>query len=87
MLNNTRITDNGLKTVKVLTKIRGLGLDETEVTDRGLEHLKALPKLRTVSVKGTKVTDQGVKKLQLALPGVKVLRGEKRDRSNLLDDY
>jgi hypothetical protein len=64
--------DNGLKGIKVLTSITGLGLEDTEITDRGLEHLAALRKLRIVSVNGSKVTEEGVKKLKQALPDVRV---------------
>src|SRR5258705_153197 len=68
----TKITDNGLRGIKALTKLRSLGLEDTQVTDRGLEHLKVLDNLRILCVNGSKVTDEGVKKLELALPELKI---------------
>jgi hypothetical protein len=49
-------------------------LSGTAVTDAGLVHLEKLTALRSVLIYETRVTDAGVKRLQQALPAVKIRR-------------
>jgi hypothetical protein len=73
-LVDTQVTDAGLERLKELANLQILSLVGTQVTDAGLEHLKGMSGLKTVFLAGTKVTDDGVKKLQEALPMLKVER-------------
>lgn len=68
------LTDDAIKQLKGLTKLKTLVLSNSSVTDAGLETLKALTNLETLNVEGTFVTDAGVADFQKALPKVKVMR-------------
>jgi hypothetical protein len=61
--------------VKGLENLEYLNVYGTEIGDPGLAHLANLKKLKSLYVWQTKVTDAGVKKLQEALPGLKIIRG------------
>ena len=74
-LEKTKITDKGLEHLKGLENLEYLNVYGTEVTDAGLAHLEGLKKLKSLYVWQTKVTDEGVKKLQAALPELKIIRG------------
>ena len=74
-LEKTKITDKGLEQLKGLENLEYLNLYGTEVTDAGLAHLEGLKKLKSLYLWQTKVTDEGVKKLQAAIPGLKIIRG------------
>jgi len=71
-ISNTAFGDDGLKGLTPLTELGDLRLENTPVTDEGLTHLHGLNNLKSVNVKGTKVTAEGVKKLEVAIPGLKV---------------
>src|SRR5258708_7395757 len=74
-LEKTKVTDKGLEHVKGLQNLEYLNLYGTEIGDAGLEHLANLKKLKSLYLWQTKVTDEGVKKLQAALPELKIVRG------------
>jgi hypothetical protein len=74
-LEKTKITDKGLEQVKGLENLEYLNVYGTEITDVGLTHLTNLKKLKSLYLWQTKVTDEGVKKLQEALPSLKIVRG------------
>jgi Leucine-rich repeat (LRR) protein len=74
-LEKTKITDKGLQHLKGLENLEYLNLYGTEIGDAGLAHLEGLKKLKSLYLWQTKVTDEGVKKLQAALPGLKIIRG------------
>jgi hypothetical protein len=74
-LEKTKITDKGLEQLKGLENLEYLNLYGTEITDAGLVHLEGLKKLRKLYLWQTKVTDEGVKKLQEAIPELKIIRG------------
>ena len=74
-LEKTKITDKGLEQLKGLENLEYLNLYGTEITDAGLAHLEGLKKLKSLYLWQTKVTDEGVKKLQTALPELKIVRG------------
>ncbi len=73
-LDDTQITDAGLKHLKGLSALRRLQLDGTQVRDAGLEHLKGLARLQHLTLHKTQVTDAGVQKLQQALPHCAIYR-------------
>ena len=64
LINDTKVTDAGLKHLKGLTKLERLYLSDTKVTDAGLMHLTGLTKLKTLSLRNTKVTDAGLEHLK-----------------------
>lgn len=74
-LEKTKISDKSLEQVKGLENLEYLNLYGTEITDAGLAHLEGLKKLKKLYLWQTKVTDEGVKKLQEAIPELKIIRG------------
>lgn len=72
-LTETPITDNGLLNLRGCPRLRVLHLHGTAVTDAGLDALTGL-KLTEVGVRQTKVTEDGARKLENAVPGLKVHR-------------
>lgn len=74
-LEKTKITDKALEHLKGLENLEYLNLYGTEIGDPGLAHLEGLKKLKKLFLWQTKVTDDGVKKLQAALPDLKIDRG------------
>jgi Leucine-rich repeat (LRR) protein len=73
-LVDTKVGDAGLEHLKGLANLKVLSLVGTQVTDAGLEHLKGLANLKELFVSGTKVSEDGAKKLQEALPKLKIER-------------
>ncbi len=71
-LRGTRITDDGLKHLIGLTKLKKLDLVETGITDAGLVHLRGLSSLKNLSLTKTRVTNEGVGNLKQALPHVEI---------------
>src|SRR5437868_6633691 len=63
-LDNTKVTDAGLKELKEVKSLQTLYLSVTAVTDAGLKELKELKNLQTLYLNGTKVTDRGLKELK-----------------------
>ena len=74
VINEPKITDEGLVHLKALTGLQTLNLSHTKVTDNGLVHLKGLTNLRSLNLINTKVTDEGVENLQKELPNCKIER-------------
>jgi hypothetical protein len=67
------ITDEGLKNLKGLKKLRELKLSfNFSITDKGLEYLKGLDRLERLELGYTKVTRAGVNKLRESLPQAKI---------------
>ena len=62
-LNDTQITDAGLKEVAKLQKLQRLFLAGTQITDAGLKEVAKLEKLEGLVLGGTKVTDEGLKEI------------------------
>ena len=58
-LHKTKVTDDWLEHLKVLTKLEYLLLSVTKV-NAGLVHLKGLNSLRTLTLRSTKITDAGL---------------------------
>ena len=73
-INESNVTDAGLKSLKRLNGLRKLNLYRADnITDAGLEHLMGMTQLREL-VLGHAITDDAVKKLQQALPNCKITR-------------
>ncbi len=73
-LSGSKVTDDGLKHLRVLTRLKNLALNNTKITDVGLEHLKGMASLRELNLRNTMITDEGVKKLKEALPKCRIHR-------------
>ena len=56
----SQITDEGLKSLASLPKLKTLILSRVSVTDVGLGNLKAMGSLKTLCLDGTKITDSGL---------------------------
>ena len=67
-LDNTTITDAGLKEIGKIKSLVELDLYQTKITDEGLKHLAPLTNLRELFVEETKVTSQGASDLKKLLP-------------------
>lgn len=63
LLNNGKLTDDGLKHVIGLQGLQRLTLGGTQVSDQGLKNLGELPSLVALNLNGTLVSDDGVKAL------------------------
>jgi hypothetical protein len=57
------VTDEGLKSLASLARLRELTLFQTKVTDAGMKHVAALAELEELSLSSTAVTDAGLKHL------------------------
>ena len=71
-LDQTQLTDAGLKDVAKLQKLKYLYLDGTKISDEGLKEVAKLQQLQFLRILDTKVTGAGVAELQKALPNCKI---------------
>ncbi|HZL35481.1 MAG TPA: c-type cytochrome domain-containing protein [Tepidisphaeraceae bacterium] len=62
-LANTKVTDNGLKSLEGMKNLHRLHLEKTPITDGGLVHLKGLTGLEYLNLYNTAVTDAGLTQL------------------------
>jgi hypothetical protein len=67
-LDDTHVTDAGLKELAALKQLRELTLWSTNVTDEGLKELASLKQLQRLDLVLTNVSHAGVAQLQKALP-------------------
>jgi internalin A len=84
-LFNTRITDQGLSSLKNLPNLQSLILchspnGRTQFTTAGLQDLKALTKLKKLNISGGLATDAAVNELRKALPHCAI--NEKNNNNN-----
>lgn len=63
-LHNESITDEGIKYLLGLKKLRSLGIYECQLTDKGMEYIGQLENLEELDISQTKVTDEGLKHLK-----------------------
>ncbi|HEY2250682.1 MAG TPA: hypothetical protein VGH74_06460 [Planctomycetaceae bacterium] len=73
-LQQTQITDSGLKIIGRLKNLELLELRSTRVTDAGLGELSNLTRLKELYLSGADVTDAAVADLQRTLPDVKIYK-------------
>ena len=71
-LGFTKITDEGLKDVAKLQKLKWLWLNDTNITDAGLKDVAKLQQLKILILSGTKATDAGLAEIEKALPDCRV---------------
>ncbi|MEX0642971.1 MAG: hypothetical protein WD468_09740 [Pirellulales bacterium] len=62
-LSHSPVTDEGLRGILHLRRLRSLGLKNTVVTDQGLIHLVELPNLKDLRLAYTNVSDVGLEQL------------------------
>ncbi len=64
-LAGTKITDDGLASIKDHIYLLHLYLSKTSITDAGLVHLTNMKDLRSLDLSGTKLTDKGLAHLRV----------------------
>lgn len=69
-LANTKVTDEGLKSLEAMKNLHRLHLEKTAITDAGLAHLKGLGSLEYLNLYNTPVSDAGLSDLE----GLKTLK-------------
>ena len=70
--HRARITDRGMRHLRKLPNLEHLSLIGTDVTDTGLKELASLKHLQNLDVSDTKVSEPAARKLEAAVPGLKV---------------
>jgi internalin A len=75
-------TDTRIMPLKVLTRLRGLNLDQTDVTDAGLKHLNHFTGLELLGLAGTEISDAGLANLG----GLTALKHLFLDRTQVSDE-
>ena len=63
-LDNSKITDKGLKQIGTLISLTTLSLSDTIVTDEGIKELRTLKSLTYLVLYNTDVTAEGIKELR-----------------------
>ena len=71
-MNDTKLTDAGLKEVAKLQQLTWLNLNATKITDTGLKEVAKMKQLYQLHLNLTKVTKAGVAELQKVLPKCKI---------------
>lgn len=71
MYGSTKITDNGLESLRGLSHLEYVGLQHTELTGAGVAHLQTLPNLHWLSLAYTKISDAELRNFE----GMHQLRG------------
>lgn len=67
-LERTRLSDEGLKSLRHMESLRYLNATRTKVTDAGLVHLESLPNLVAVKLNRTLVTREGYEAFRKKVP-------------------
>jgi Leucine-rich repeat (LRR) protein len=72
-LDNTRITDEGLKHLAGMTQLEELNLSNTQVTDAGVASLAKFRALKTLKLNQClSVSSEAIEQLRQALPQLEV---------------
>jgi hypothetical protein len=74
ILFKTRVTDDEVRQLKWLSRLRYLDLAGTDVTDACLDDLRELRELQFLDLSGTKVTGAGLIDLRKLLPKLRIKR-------------
>ncbi|MBN2313863.1 MAG: hypothetical protein JXM79_08025, partial [Sedimentisphaerales bacterium] len=62
-LEDTKITDNGIKKIESLPKLTTLHVSRTSLTDQALDSIIKMKTLQRLKLNETKITDRGLRKL------------------------
>jgi hypothetical protein len=89
------VTDDGLRRLSGLTKLRELDLTQWGISDNGLKSVGPMTKLEILNLTSTAITDAGIEILLLLLPNMPsfkkiILAGTKvseKGKQRLLDSY
>jgi len=68
-LNDTKVTDAGLREVARLYNLTSLSMNDTKITDAGLKEIAKLKNLTTLDIDNTKVTSAGMRDVAMYIPG------------------
>jgi Leucine Rich repeat len=60
LAGSKQVTDDAVRSLSRMSRLRHLDLSGTALTDRGLEMLRSLPELESLSLAWTRVTDSGI---------------------------
>src|SRR5690606_3193798 len=71
-MQNTRVTDEDLKDLHKVEKLKSLELQNTQITDEGLKEIAKLKSLASVMLTGTPTTREGREALRKARPDMTV---------------
>ncbi|XP_056290762.1 uncharacterized protein si:ch73-173p19.1 [Pseudoliparis swirei] len=69
----TQVTDQGVRQLSTMSRLKKLSLSNTQVTDAGLPSLRGLQELQELCLDRTAVTSRGVAELVTCLPHLQVL--------------
>ncbi|XP_054478498.1 uncharacterized protein si:ch73-173p19.1 [Anoplopoma fimbria] len=69
----TQVTDQGVRQLSTMSRLKKLSLSNTQVTDAGLPSLRGLLELQELCLDRTAVTSRGVAELITCLPHLQVL--------------
>jgi hypothetical protein len=71
-LEQSKVTDAGMKRLETLYNLAGLRLKGTAITDLSIDSIGRLQNLREVNLENTNVTKNGIEKLRKQLPDCKI---------------
>ena len=69
-LSSSRVTDDELKVIVSLPRLKILRLDDTKLDDRCVDSIIAAKSLNFLSVCGTRLTEDGIRRIRAALPSL-----------------
>lgn len=72
-LSGTNVSDEDLKPLKDLDRLRVLRLNGTKISDNALSSLRQLKDLKVLNLKNTRVTRIGVIELNNFLPNTRII--------------
>jgi hypothetical protein len=80
-LRDGKISDAGLKYVKMLPNLEQLGLDGTDITEEGLAGLKGMQKLKHLQIRDTCIGQSEANRVHKALPNCFIRYGSRKGGS------
>jgi len=84
ILAGTPFTDDAVPGLSRLNALRILDLRGSSISDRELQQLSQLRRLTLLDVRGTSVSAGAARRLQAAVPGLRVLSGQGRSSQEML---
>ncbi len=74
-LDQTLITDQGLKKIKPLKYLEYLNLYRCDISDESIEHLQNFKNLKALYLWQTKITSAGIEQLKTSFPDLQIING------------